>query len=413
MEKIAIVNAVRTPVGNFGGALHAVPAYDLAALVLNESVKRAKLETDMVDVVVMGQNYQSGEYVNIARMSLLKAGWPVSIPAFTLDRRCPSGCDSICFAAMMLETGNAQIAVAGGVESMSTAEFYLPGNIRWGIGGSSDMPRGHGSLSTWGIPAYDRILRARVMSQPPDRFGVLPTMMTWAETAAKEYGITREEVDKWALLSNQRACAAMQTGKFKEEITPIIIPQKKGEAIVISADEHPRPDTSLEALAKLKPVLGGVCTAGNSSSENDGAAVCVIMNERRLHELHIKPMAYLRAFAFSGTDPRYAWKSLTEAVEKALKKSELTLEQINLLELHEAFAAQTLANIKELGLTEKDHDRINVNGSCISLGHPVGATGARIMTTLVHEMQRRDTKYGLMAICGGGGMGICAILENV
>ena len=205
MEKIAIVNAVRTPVGNFGGALHAVPAYDLAALVLNESVKRAKLEPDMVDVVVMGQNYQSGEYVNIARMSLLKAGWPVSIPAFTLDRRCPSGCDSICFAAMMLETGNAQIAVAGGVESMSTAEFYIPGDIRWGMGGSGDMPRGHGSLSTWGISAYDRILRARVMSQPHDRFGVLPTMMTWAETAAKEYGITREEADKWALLSNQRA----------------------------------------------------------------------------------------------------------------------------------------------------------------------------------------------------------------
>ena len=412
MDKIAIVNAIRTPIGNFGGTLRTVPADDLAALVLDEAVKKAKLDPEMVDVVVMGQNYQSGEYVNIARTSLLKAGWPVSIPAFTLDRRCPSGCDSICLAAMMLETGNAQIAVAGGVESMSTAEFYLPGDIRWGIGGVNDMPRGHGSLSTWGISVYDRILRARVMSQPHDRFGVLPTMMTWAETAAEEYGITREEADKWALQSNQRACAAMQTGKFDEEITPVIIPQKKGEAIVVSSDEHPRPDTNLEALAKLRPVLGGVCTAGNSSSENDGAAVCVIMNEAKVRELQMKPMAYLRGFAFSGADPRYAWKSLTEAVKKALEKSELTLDQMGLMELHEAFATQTLANIQELGLTEKDYDRINVNGSCISLGHPVGATGARILTTLVHEMQRRETRYGLMAICGGGGMGICAILES-
>jgi len=412
MSKVAIVSAVRTPVGNFGGSLRTMPAYDLGALVLNEVVKRAKLKTDLVNMVIMGQNYHSGEYVNIARMSLLKAGWPVEIPALTLDRRCPSGFDAVCLAATMIQSGNADIVVAGGVESMSTAEFYVKGDIRWGVGGVGDMPRGHGSLSTWGIPMYDRILRARVMSQPEERFGLLPTMMTWAETAAKEYGITREEVDKWALLSNQRACAAIKSGKFKEETVPVPVPQRKGEPLLFSEDERPRADTSLEALAKLRAVLGGVCTAGNSSGENDGAAACIVMSEEKTKELNIKPMAYIRNFAFSGADPRYTWKSASAAVDIALKKAELTLDQIDLIELHEAFAAQALANFKELGITEKDYGKVNVNGSCVAIGHPLGATGARILTTLLYEMQRRDAKYGLEAICGGGGMGVCGILEK-
>jgi len=259
---------------------------------------------------------------------------------------------------------------------------------------------------------YDRILRARVMSQPEERFGLLPTMMTWAETAAKEYDITREEVDKWALLSNQRACAAIESGKFKEEIVPVSVPQRKGEPLLFSEDERPRADTSLEALGKLRPVLGGVCTAGNSSGENDGAAVCLIMSEEKARELNIKPMAYIRNFAFSGADPRYTWKSASTAVDMALKKAELTLDQIDLIELHEAFAAQALANFRELGITEKDYDKVNVNGSCVSIGHPLGATGARILTTLLHEMQRRNIRYGLEAICGGGGMGVCGILEK-
>jgi len=412
VKEAAIVNAIRTPVGNFGGSLRTVPAYNLAALVLSEVVKRASLDPSLIDAVIMGQNHQSGEYVNIARMSLLTAGWPVEIPGLTIDRRCPSGFDAICLAAMMAQTGNADIVIAGGVESMSTAEFYLTGDMRWAVGGVGDMPRGHGSLSTWGVPMYDRILRARVMSQPEERFGSLPTMMTWAETAAREYGLSRKEVDKWALLSHQRACAAIESGKFKEEIVPVPVPQRRGEALLFTEDEHPRRDTSLEALSKLRAVLGGVCTAGNSSGENDGAAACVVMSEEKARELNVKPMAYLRSFAFSGADPRYAWKAETAAVGMALRKAGLTLDQIDLIELHEAFAAQVLANFKELGITEKDYDRVNVNGSCIALGHPLGATGARILTTLLYEMQRRDARYGLIAICGGGGMGVSGILER-
>ncbi len=413
MEEVVVVSAVRTPVGNFGGSLRTVPAYDLGALVLNEVVKRVTLEPSLVDVVMMGQNYHSGEYVNIARMSLLKAGWPVEIPGLTFDRRCPSGFDAVCLSTMMIQSGNADIAVAGGVESMSTAEFYITGDLRWAVGGVGDMPKGQGSLSTWSIPMYDRILRARVMSQPQERFGVLPTMMTWAETAAKEYGLTREEVDKWALLSNQRACAAIESGEFEEEIIPVPVPQPKGEPLLFDKDEHPRFDTSLEALSKLRAVLGGVCTAGNSAGQNDGAAACVVMSEGKAAELSIKPMARVKAFAFSGADPRYAWKAVPAAVDMALKKAGLTLDQIDLIELHEAFAAQVLANFKELGITEKDYDRVNINGSCIALGHPLGATGARILATLLYEMRKCNARYGLIAICGGGGMGICGILEKV
>lgn len=412
-NEAVIVSAARTPVGNFGGSLRTVPAYDLAALIINEAVKRANLEPSSVETVIMAQNYQSGEYVNIARMSLLKAGWPVEIPGFTIDRRCPGGLDAVSFATMMIQSGSADIIVAGGVESMSTTEFYLAGDIRWSLGGVGDMPKGHGSLSTWGIPMYDRMLRGRVMSQPEERFGILPSMMTWAETAAKEHNLSREEVDKWALLSHQRACAAIESGRFAEEIIPVPVPQRKGEPLLLSEDEHPRRDTSLEKLSKLRAVLGGVCTAGNSAGENDGAAACVVMSEERAKKLNIEPMAYLKSFAFSGADPRYAWKAVPAAVDMALKKAGMTLEQVDLIELHEAFAAQVLANFKELGITEKDYDRVNVNGSCIAIGHPLGATGARILTTLLYEMRRCNNKYGLIAICGGGGMGICGILEKI
>lgn len=232
MKEVIIASAVRTPVGNFGGSLRTIPAYDLAALVLNEVVKRANIAPNLVDEVIMAQNYQSGEYVNIARMSLLKAGWPVEVPAFTVDRRCCGGFDAVSLAAMAIQSGNADIVVAGGVESMSTSEFYITGDVRWGLGGTGDMPKGHGHTSMWGIPMYDRMQRGRVMSQPEERFGVLPTMMSWAETAAKQYGISREDVDKWALLSHQRACAAMKSGKFKDEIIPVSVPQRDRKSVV-------------------------------------------------------------------------------------------------------------------------------------------------------------------------------------
>ena len=221
MKDIVIIGAVRTPVGRYLGALKNVEAYDLASLVLNEVIKKANIQADLVDEVIMGQSYQSGEYVNIARMALLKAGWPEDIPGITIDRRCCTGLDVVRLAGALIQSEQAEIVIAGGVESMSNAEFYLPGNIKWGVGGSKGMPRGHGNLSIWGLPFYDRIQRARVMSQPEERYGTLPAMMSWAETAAKEEGITREACDQWALESHQKACAAISAGKFKDEIIPV------------------------------------------------------------------------------------------------------------------------------------------------------------------------------------------------
>ncbi len=412
MRRPVIVSCVRTPVGRYLGALREVPAYDLGALVLNEVIKRVNIDPSQVDEVILGQSYQSGEYVNIARMSLLKAGWPESIPGVTIDRRCCTGLDVVCFAAMEIQTGNAEIVVAGGVESMSSAEFYLPGDIKWGIGGKKGMPRGHGDLSIWGIPFYDRIQRARVMSQPEERYGILPAMMSWAETAAKEEGISREQCDMWAFESHRKACMAIDSGKFKEEIVPVPIPDGKGGQILFERDENPRPDTTIEQLSKLKPVLGGVCTAGNSSTENDGAAACVVTSEEMAERLGLKPFAYIKSFAVAGADPRRTYLTVPMAVEKVMKKSGLSLNDMDLIEIQEAFAAQVLADLKMMNLTEKDYPRINVNGSGISLGHPIACTGTRVLVTLLHEMRRRNSRYGLECICGGGGLGIAAIFER-
>ncbi len=419
MDKIAIIGAVRTPVGRYLGILRDVPAYDLGALVLSEVVKRAGVDPAQVDDVIMGQAYQSGEYVNIARMSLLKVGWPVEIPGMTLDRRCCSGLDAICIGAMKIQSGNADIIVAGGVETMSSAEFYIPGYIKWGIGGKSDpkwgfMPRGHGSLSLWGLPLHDRIQRARVMSQPIGRFGELNSMMSWAEAAAKKEGISREEADRWSLRSHQKAVIAIDSGKFKEEIVPVVLPQGKKGPVVVDTDETPRRDTSLEGLAKLSTIYeDGICTAGNSSTENDGAAVVVIVSEAKAKEFGAKPMAYLQSFAVAGADPTLTYPSVPAAVNKALQKAGLTIEQIDLIEIQEAFACQALADARLMGIPEEDYDKkINVNGSGISLGHPIAATGAMRMVTLLHEMRRRNARYGLETICGGGGLGIAAIVEK-
>ena len=413
MRKAVIISAVRTPVGRYMGALKDVPAYDLGALVLNEAAKKAGVDPAQVDEVILGQSYQSGEYVNIARMSLLKAGWPDSVPGITLDRRCCTGLDVICFAAMEIQSENADIVVAGGVESMSTAEFYVPGDIKWGIGGKKGMPRGHGDVSIWGIPFYDRIQRARVMSQPEERYGILPSMMSWAETAAKEEGVRREDCDQWALESHRKACAAIESGKFKEEIVPVAVPNPKGSEMIVDRDENPRTDTTLEQLAKLRPVLGGVCTAGNSSSENDGAAACIITSEEKAKALGVKPLAYIKDFAVVGADPRRTFMTVPIAVEKVTKKSRLNIHDMDLIELQEAFAAQVLADLKMLKLAEKDYHKVNVNGSGISLGHPIACTGTRVLVTLLHEMKRRNSRYGLECICGGGGLGIAAIFERI
>ena len=412
MNQPVIISAVRTPVGRYLGVLKDVEAYDLACLVLNEVIQRVDIQPDQVEEVIMGQAYQNGEYVNIARMALLKAGWPETIPGITIDRRCCTGLDVVRFAASLIMAGQAEIIVAGGVESMSNAEFYLPGNIKWGVGGGKGMPRGHGDMSIWGLKFYDRIQRARVMSQPEERYGVLPAMMTWAETAAKVDNISREACDRWSLASHQKACAAMEAGLFDDEIVAVPVPQRKGEPIMVDCDENPRSDTTLEKLAKLKPVLGGVCTAGNSSTENDGAAAVVIASAEKAKMLGIEPFAAVSSCAVVGDDPRYTYRTVPVAVQKALQGAELKIEQMDLIEIQEAFAAQVLADLQQMGLGPKDFQKVNVNGSGISLGHPIAATGVRVLVTLLHEMQRRGVRYGLECICGGGGLGIAAVFER-
>lgn len=412
MNEVVIVGGVRTPVGRYMGVLKDIQAYDLAATVINEAVGRSGIEPQDVDQVIMGEAYQNGECVNIARMSLLKAGWPEKIPGVTLDSRCCTGLDVVRFAVGLIASGQADIVVAGGAESMSNAEFYLPGSVKWGIGGNKGMPKGHGDLSLWGIPFYDRIQRARVMSQPEERYGILPTMMSWAETAAKNHSITREQCDQWSLESHRKACIATDTGKFAEEIVPLEIIGKRGEQTVVRSDENPRPDTTLEALSRLKPVLGGVCTAGNSSTENDGAAAVVLTSALKASQMGLKPMAAVESCVSVGDDPRRTYRTVPLAVNKALKRANLKLEDIDLIEIQEAFAAQVLADLKEMGIGPESYKRVNVNGSGISLGHPIACTGTRVLVTLLHEMKRRDARYGLEGICGGGGLGIAAIIEN-
>ena len=419
MKNVVIVSGVRAPIGRYGGSLKDLPVYKFTSLVLNEAVKRAKVEPAWVDDVIMGQSYQNGECANGARMALLEAGWPHEVPGVTLDRRCCSGLDAIFFGVMKIQTDNADIIVAGGMDSMSQAELYIPGDIKWGLGGKRDekwgfMPKGHGALSMWGIPIYDRIQRARVMSQPIDRFGELNSMMIWAETAAKKERISRQEADEWAVRSHQKAIAAIDSKKFIEEIVPFPIQQGKGEPYIFDIDETPRRDTTLEKLAKIPPVYpDGVCTAGNSSTENDGAAVVVLMTETKAKELGLEPMAYFRSCAIAGSDPTLTYPAVPDSVEKALKKAGITIDQVDLIEIQEAFAVQTLADARMMGIREEDFDKkINVNGSGISLGHPIAATGAMRLVTLLHEMKRRSSRYGLETICGGGGLGIAAIFER-
>jgi len=420
MENVVILSCARTPIGGYGGALRDVPVYRLGSLVLQEAVKRANVDPATVDDVIMGSAYQNGECANGARMAVLDAGWPDTVPGVVLDRRCCSGLESIFYGAMKIQTGNADIVIAGGMDSMSQGELYIPGDIKWGLGGKSHekygfMPKGHGALAMWGIPLYDRIQRARVMSQPIPRYGELSSMMAWAEAAARVEKITRAEADQWAYRSHQRAIAAQDAGKFAQEIVPIPLGKgKNGETLFFNTDEGPRRETTLEKLAKLKPVYAdGVCTAGNSSSENDGAAVVVLASEKKAKELGAKPLAYFRSCAIAATDPTLTYPAVPSSVAKALQKIGITIEQIDLIEVQEAFAVQCLADARLSGLSDVEMDaKVNVNGSGISLGHPIGATGTMRLTSLLNEMVRRDSRYGLETICGGGGQGICMVVER-
>ncbi len=420
MKEVVIVSGMRTPIGGYGGTLRDIPVYKLGSLVLSEVLKKAKIEPELVDDVIMGQSYQNGECANAARMALLEAGWPYEVPGVTLDRRCCSGMDAIFFGVMKIQTDNADIVVAGGMDSLSQAELYIPGHIKWGLGGKVDdkwgvMPKGHGALSMWGIPLYDRIQRARVMSQPIERCGELNSMMTWAEAAAKNENISRREADEWSYNSHLKAIAAIDSGKFKDEIVSVPIPQKKGEPIIFAEDETPRRNISLEKLARLLPVYpGGVCTAGNSSTENDGAAAVVLMSKEKAQELGLEPLACFRSCAVAGADPTLTYPAVPSSVEKALKKADITIDEIDLFEIQEAFAVQALADARLMKIKDEDFvEKVNINGSGISLGHPIGATGAMRMVTLLHEMKRCQHRFGLETICGGGGLGIAAVFERI
>jgi acetyl-CoA C-acetyltransferase len=305
------------------------------------------------------------------------------------------------------------------MDSMSQAELYIPGHIKWGLGGKVDekwgfMPKGHGSLSMWGIQLYDRIQRARVMSQTIGKYGELNSMMTWAEAAAKNENISRREADEWALGSHRKAVAAIDSVKFSKEIVPVRIPQRKGDPMVFDEDETPTRDTTLEKLNQLPPVYpDGVCTAGNSSTENDCAAAVVLMTEEKARELGVEPLAYFRSCAVAGADPTLTYPAVPVSVDKALEKVGITIDDVDLFEIQEAFAVQALAGARMMGINQKDFDeKINVNGSGISLGHSIGATGAMRLVTLLYEMKRRGFRYGLETICGGGGLGIAAVLER-
>ncbi|MBT4640357.1 MAG: acetyl-CoA C-acyltransferase [Deltaproteobacteria bacterium] len=419
MKGVVIIGAKRTPIGAYCGSLREIPVEKLAANVLEGAVTQAGVKPEEIDDVILGQSFANGESPNLARLSLLEAGWPVEIPGYTIDRRCCSGIQSIWNAAMQIQTGNAQMMVAGGAESMSRCEFYIPGDIlKWGVGGTNDpkwgfSPRQHGSLALWGLPFYDRIQRGRPRHQPIERFGELSSMMTWAETAAKNEGITRAEADRWAWDSHRKAIKAIDAGCFENEIIPVTIKQKKSE-VVFDTDETPREDTTLEKLAKLRTVYeDGICTAGNSSSENDGSAALVLTTPEIAAERGIEPMVYLKAFGAAGADPTLTYPAVPVAVNKALKMAGLSITDIGLIEIQEAFAAQTLADAKLMGIEGRDlAEKVNVNGSGISLGHPIGATGSIRLTTLIYEMIRRNVQYGLVTICGGGGLGICAIVER-
>ncbi|MEW6667159.1 MAG: thiolase family protein [Thermodesulfobacteriota bacterium] len=417
MREVVITSAVRTPIGAFCGAMREVPVEKLGAIVLSAVIERAHVQPEEIDDVIFSQSYANGESPNLARLALLKAGWPVEIPGVVVDRRCCSGVQSVWNGYMEIMTEYADIVVSAGADSMSRTEFYIPGEyLRWGVGSRTDpkwgvFPRHHGSLALWGLPFYDRIQRGRPMHQPIDRFGELHSMMTWAETAAKKENVSREEADRWAFGSHKKAVAAMDSGKFKEETVAVPVPGKGGE-VLFEADETPRRDTTLEQLAKLKTVYpGGVCTAGNSSSENDGAGAVLLMTAEKAKQRGLKPLASVKAFGIGGADPTLTYPAVPIAVHKALKKAGLDLNQMDLIEIQEAFAVQTIADARLMGLSESEMEsKVNVNGSGISLGHPIGATGLMRLVTLVHEMNRRNSKYGLLTICGGGGLGICMIV---
>ena len=397
MRRAAIVCPLRTAVGGFGGALKNVAAHDMAATIVNAVVQRSGIAAERIDDVIMAQGYANGEAPAIGRVAALVAGLPIEVPGMQLDRRCGSGLQAVINAAMMVQTGAADVVLAAGVESMSQVEYYST-DMRWGARSGA-------------VTMHDRLTRSREMSQPEARFGRISGMIETAENLARDYNITREECDRYAVSSHQRAASARDRVLFDDEIVPLTIPSRKGEPQIFSADEGIRADVSVESLAKLKPIIkGGVVTAGNASQQNDAASACLVVAEDKLAALGLTPIGFMVGWAVAGCDPSRMGIGPVPAVGKLLAKTGLSLEQMDLVELNEAFACQVLAVLK--GLQWHDESRLNVNGSGISLGHPIGATGVRILTTMMRELERRNARYGLETMCIGGGQGIAAIFER-
>jgi acetyl-CoA C-acetyltransferase len=397
MRRAAIVAPLRTPVGTFGGSLRAVPVEVLGATVLRAVVERARLDPALIEDVIFAQSYASGETPCVGRWIALEAGLPVDVPGMQLDRRCGGGLQAVINAAMMVQSGAADVVIAGGVESMSNVEYYTT-DMRWGTRAGS-------------VKLHDRLERGRERSQPEARFGRISGMIETAENLAKQFGISREQSDEYAARSQRRAAHSWATGRFADEIVPLRVPQKKGEALLFERDEGVRPETTAQSLAALRPLLkDGTVTAGNSSQQNDAAACCLVVAEDQLAKLNLEPLGFLVGWAGAGCEPATMGIGPVPAVAKLFRRTGFSFDRVDLVELNEAFACQVLAVLK--GWNWDDPQRLNVNGSGISLGHPIAATGVRILATMLYELKRRGLRYGLETMCIGGGQGLAALFES-
>jgi 3-oxoadipyl-CoA thiolase len=397
MSEAVILDALRTPIGRYGGVLASVRPDDLAAHVVRAAVERNELDPATIDEVYMGCANQAGEdNRNVARMASLLAGLPVEVPGATVNRLCASGLDAAIQGSRQIKVGEADLVLAGGVESMTRAPLVM-------LKPEQGFPRGNVELA-------DTTLGWRLIN--PRMRHSTESMGETGENVAERYGVSREDQDAFALESHKRAVAATESGRLDDELVTIDVPQPKGDPLTVHADEGPRPDTSLERLAKLKPIFreGGTVTAGNSSSLNDGAAMLVLASEERASELGREPLARIVATGSAGVDPAYMGVGPVPATREALDRAGLTVDDLDLVELNEAFASQVLASMRELGL---DHDKLNVNGGAIAIGHPLGCSGARLLGTLAHELKRRGGRYGLAVLCIGVGQGLACVIENL
>ena len=401
MEPVVICHPVRTPVGGFMGSLAAMPADELATVVVREVARRGNLVEGDVDDVILGNCNPSGEFPAIGRIAALNAGLGIGVPGLQVDRRCGSGLQAVLYGAMQVATGASSLVIAGGAESMSRVEHYAL--LRQGVKGD-------------GVQLGDRLARARSTAGGRDH-PIPGGMIETAENLRREYGISREEQDELAVASHRKAAAAAAAGRYADELVPVEVPGRRGETTVVDTDEHIRPDASLEALAKLRPIMGrtdpaATVTAGNASGQNDAAAACIVTTRSEAERRGLQPLLELKSWAVSGVAPEIMGIGPVPASAAALAKAGITLADLDVIELNEAFAAQALAVLREWGISADD-ERLNPNGSGISLGHPVGATGARILATMAYEMQRREARYALETMCIGGGQGLAAVFERV